>query len=117
MPLSFSFILSSASNAFPQAFHPTFRCGRKRWKVFADQVRLHEWGALSWLLLMVLMNVVMGGAEERLMHVLQLVLLVRCTLYVVRASVYIIHHIVHTLVWLEVEFKALDCPQHLTWCS
>ena len=51
-----------------------------------------------------------GRAEKRLMYVLQLVLFVR-------ESVCIIHHMVHTLVWLEVEIEALDCPQHLIWCS
>ena len=45
-------------------------------------------------------------AEERLMHVFQLVLLVR-------ESVYIMRHMVHTLVWLEVDIEALDYPWHL----
>ena len=46
------------------------------------------------------------------MHVLQMVLLVR-------ESVYIVHYMVHILVGLEVEVEveASSCVWHLTWCS
>ena len=51
-------------------------------------------------------------AEERLVHVLQLVLLI-----LVWKSVHIVRHVVHTLVGLKVKVKAFDYGQNFAWYS